>query len=137
MIGCVVDCVNLSRCLISYVSCDKYDLAVCFVEFVRYMVLGAEQVVLWCPTLPQRLHLCRRGGAPSRVPAERILLFLGRPACLTLTAGFMAPSGISCDLSGSLIPCALDRVSEKHDELYRVLYAWFRKSVKSPMCPAW
>ena len=101
------------------------------------MVLGAEQVVLWCPTVPQRLHLCRRGGASSRVPAERILLFLGRPACFTLTAGFMAPSGISCDLSGSLIPCALDRVSEKHDELYRVLYAWFRKSVKSSMCPAW
>ena len=137
MVDYVVDGVNLSRCLISYVSCDKFDLVVCFVEFVRYMVLGAEQVVLWCPTVPQRLHLCRRGGAPSRVPAERILLFLGRPACLTLTAGFMAPSGISCDLSGSLIPCALDRVSEKHDELYRVLYAWFRKSVKSSMCPAW
>ena len=84
------------------------------------MVLGAEQVVLWCPTLPQRLHLCRRGGALSQVPAERILLFLGRPACLTLTAGFMAPSGISCDLSSSLIPCALDSASEKHDELYRV-----------------
>ena len=39
------DYANLPRCLISYAgSCENYiSHPICFVEFLRYMVLGAEQ----------------------------------------------------------------------------------------------
>ena len=93
MVGYVVDYVNLSRCLISYVSsCENYisHYLICFVEFVRSMVLGAVRAgraMVPHSTAAAALMSTRRspitgpGRADPPLPGATCLPHPSRPHC--------------------------------------------------------